>query len=121
MLQKYVGQLPVTQALSLEQISDLIDAMEEEYKQFLVRLWEQVKHSDSRSLDDILDKRYNRVVLSFEYASEIRKSHAAAEEITVWEQITRSNDRDIEALNALVRTYATDLLAHITLDFMEDI
>lgn len=41
--------------------------------------------------------------------------------INIRKQITNSKIRDIERLNSLIRTYATDLLAHITLDFMEDV
>ena len=121
LLQKYVSNLPVDLALSLSQIGEIIEQMEDEYKQFLAQLWEQVRNDDSRSLEDILDKRYNRYILNREYAKDIRTSHAAAEEITLWEQITNSNYRDIEHLNALVGAYARDLLAHITQDFMEDV
>lgn len=121
LLQKYVSNLPVESALSLSQIREIIEQLEDEYKQFLTNLWEQVRNGDSRSLDDILDRRYSRYVLNMEYAKDIRVSQAAAEEITLWEQITNSNYRDIEHLNALVGAYARDLLAHITQDFMEDV
>ncbi len=121
LLQKHVGNLSTDSALSLSQIDEIIEKLENEYKQFLSNLWEQVRNGDSRSLDDILDKRYNRYVLNMEYAKDIRVSQAAAEEITLWEQITNSNYRDIEHLNALVSAYARDLLAHITQDFMEDV
>lgn len=121
LLQKHVGHLPEDRALMLEQISDRIDALETEYKHFLVGIWEQIRNNDNRSLEDILDKRYNRLVLSVEYAEGIRHSQSEAAEVTLWEQITHSNGRDIKALNALIQSYATDLLAHITLDFMEDV
>ena len=121
LLQKHVGNLSTDSALSLSQIGEIIEKIEDEYKQFLSNLWEQVRNGDSRSLDDILDKQYNRYVLNMEYAKDIRVSQAAAEEITLWEQITNSNYRDIEHLNALVSAYARDLLAHITQDFMEDV
>ena len=121
LLNKYVGNLLIDFALSLSQIGEIIEKLEDKYKQFLSNLWEQVRNGDSRSLDDILDKRYNRYVLNMEYAKDIRVSQAAAEEITLWEQITSSNYRDIEHLNALVGAYAWDLLAHNTQDFMEDV
>ena len=121
LLQKHVGNLSTDSALSLSKIDEIIEKIEDEYKQFLSNLWEQVRNGDGRSLDDILDKRYNRYVLNMEYAKDIRVSQAAAEEITLWEQITDTNILDIERLNSLIRAYATDLLAHITLDFMEDV
>lgn len=122
LLSKYLEGLPIESAISLEEISSLVERLEEEYKQFLTTLWEQVRNEEEvRSLDDVLDKRYNRYILNREYAKDIRVSQSAAEEITLWEQITNTNIRDIEHLNALIRAYAKDLLAHITRDFMEDV
>ena len=122
LLQKHIECLPTESALLLPEIGTIIEKLEDEYKQFLTTLWTQVRPNDEkRSLEDILDKRYNRYILNREYAKDIRVSQAAAEEITLWEQITNTNSQDIEHLNALVTAYAKDLLAHITLDFMEDI
>ena len=122
LLSKYLEGLPIESAISLEEISSLVERLEDEYKQFLTTLWEQVRQDDEvRSLDDVLDKRYNRYILNREYAKDIRVSQSAAEEITLWEQITNTNIRDIEHLNVLICAYAKDLLAHITLDFMENV
>ena len=121
LIDKYCGSLPKEHAIELEQIGSLVEQMEDEYKRFLSNLWKEIREDDSCSLEDILDKCYNRYFLNREYAQEIHVSQAAAEEITVWEQITNTNYRDIEHLNALIYTYAKDLLAHITLDFMEDV
>ena len=113
LLSKYLEGLPIESAISLEEISSLVERLEDEYKQFLTTLWEQVRQDDEvRSLDDILNR---------EYAKDIRVSQSAAEEITLWEQITNTNIRDIEHLNVLICAYAKDLLAHITLDFMENV
>ena len=121
LLQKYVTNLPEDVALPLSRIGEIIEQMEDEYRQFLSGLWEQVRNNDTRSLDEILDKRYNRYILTCEYAKDISVSQAAAEEITLWEQIADTNIHDIRHLNALIYTYAKDLLAHITLDFTEDV
>lgn len=121
LLQKYVVNLPEDAALPLSRIGEIVEQMEDEYRQFLSGLWEQVRKDDTRSLDEILDKRYNRYILTCEYAKDIRVSQAAAAEITLWEQIADTNIHDIRHLNALIYTYAKDLLAHITLDFTEDV
>ena len=121
LIDKYCGSLPKDHAIELEQIGSLVEQMEEEYKRFLTELWEQIKGKDTRSLDDILDKRYNRFALHIEYAAPLNMAVANAEEVTLWEQITNSNYRDIEHLDTLISAYARDLLAHITLDFMEDV
>ena len=122
LLQKYLGNLSKESATSLEQIRNLMAQMEDEYKLFLTNLWEQIKETnDNRTLDNILDKRMNRTMLAKAYSLPIETALKSAKEITLWEQITNSNYRDIEHLNALVGAYARDLLAHITLDFMEDV
>lgn len=121
LLKKYVECLPTDKALPLVEIGAIIEQMEDEYKLFLTNLWAQIKKDDGRTLDDILDKRYNRYIVYREYAKEICESLIEAQQITVWEQITNTNSQDIARLNALIYTYAKDLLAHITLDFMEDV
>ena len=121
LLNKYFGTLPTDHALNIEQIGELTKYAETEYKHFLGVLWEQVRGTDGRPLDDLLNKRYNRFSLNKEYVAKISTAVTDAEEITLWERITDSNYRDIEHLNALITAYATDLLAHITADFMEDV
>jgi len=121
LIAKYCDMLPIDSPLSIEQIRERMIQMEEEYKLFLTGLWEKEKGADTCLLDTILDKQWNRVVLAKEYTLPIKTAMGKANEITLWEQITNSNYRDIEQLNALITAYARDLLAHITLDFMEDL
>lgn len=121
LLDTYLASLPTGEVINREQIAELIDQIEQEYKSFLKNLWHSIRNKDQRKLDDLLDKRYNRFGIGSEYGVSIKSAISEAEEITLWEQITNSNYRDIEHLNALIRAYARDLLAHITLDFMEDI
>lgn len=121
LLDTYLASLPTDKAIEGALIAELIDKIENDYKSFLTDLWNSIRKNDQRKLDDILDKHYNRFGIGSEYATPIKSAISDAEEITLWEQITNSNYRDIEHLNALIRAYARDLLAHITLDFMEDI
>ena len=121
LLQQYIESLPVDQPIELFQIAQIVEQLEQGYKQFLIELWANVCREDRRTLDDILDKHYNRFALRQEYSRQIHQAQANAEEITLWEQITNSNYRDVAHLNALIRAYAIDLLAHITADFMEDL
>ncbi len=113
--------LPTDQAADMEKINHLVGRIEEEYKNFLSTLWKDIRPDDERTLDDILDKRYNRLVLARDYTAPIEAAIGDAEEITLWERIINSNYRDIEQLNALVIAYIRDLLAQITRDFMEDV
>ncbi len=118
---KYCDALPTDHAMPIEQIRELIVQIEKEYKFFLCGIWEQVKDGDNRSLDAILDKRWNRTVLAREYTAPIKTAIEDAEEITLWEKITNSNYRDMAHLNSLIIAYVYDLLAHITRDFLEDV
>ena len=113
--------LPTDQAADMEKINHLVGRVEEEYKNFLTTLWKDIRPDDERTLDDILDKRYNRLMLARDYTAPIEAAIGDAEEVTLWERITNSNYRDIEQLNALVIAYIRDLLAQITRDFMEDV
>ena len=121
LIDTYLGDLPTDKAVDLGIIVERIDKMEEEYKLFLAKLWHQSEDVDVQSLNGVLDKNLNRWSLGGEYAASIKEAHSEADEVTLWEQITNSNNRDIKHLNALIVAYAKDLLAHITLDFMEDL
>ena len=69
-----------------------------------------------------INSTMHRIYISYKRADkDIRISQSTADEITVWEQITNSYVHDIEHLNALIYAYAQNLLAHFTLDFMEDV
>lgn len=83
---KYCDTLPADHAMPIEQIRELVMQMEKEYKVFLCGLREQVKGEDDRSLDAILDKRWNRTVLAREYTAPIETAIEEAEEITLWEK-----------------------------------
>ena len=120
LVRHYTDSLPTDCPIELAQIVELVDQLEQSYKQYLCNLWEGMRN-DSRTLDDLLDKRYSRFALNRDYAHKIHAAQAEAEEVTLWEQITNSNYRDIAHLNTLIITYCRDLLAHITIDFLEDI
>ena len=113
--------LPKDHAADLDFINHLASRVEEEYRSFLSIIWNEIRQDDERSLDDILDKRYNRLVLAQDYNSSIKDAHSEAKEITLWEQITNSNYRDIDHLNELFVVYVRDLMAQMTRDFLEDI
>ena len=119
LMEKYTGCL--SENPSRDDIFRLAEQMEDAYRVFLESLWQQIKADDTRTLDQLLDKRYNRMAMTLAYSRSISEADEKAKEITFWEQITDSNGRDIAHLNTLVRSYFTDLLAHITMDFMEDI
>lgn len=121
LMNTYFGTLPTEQAIRLDYVGDLIQRMEDEYKQFLFDLWRKQHPDSKKTMDDILEKQYNRFSLGREYAAKLNAAFADAKEITLWEQLTNSNDKDIQHMNALIIAYAKDLLALITMDFMEDV
>ena len=113
--------LPKDHAADMDFINHLACRVEEEYRSFLSSIWDEIRQNDKRSLDDVLDKRYNRLVLSQDYSSSIKAAYGEAKEVTLWEQITNSNYRDIDHLNESVVAYVRDLMAQMTRDFLEDI
>ena len=120
LVQTHLSVLPKDKAIEVDKIAELITSLEQAYKQFLQSIWHELG-KDERSLEDVLDKQYNRFALAGKYAEPINQAIADAKEITLWEQITNSNYKDIDHLNAIIVAYAKDLLAQITADFLEDV
>ena len=121
LLERYCGSLPEDEAISLEQITELASQAQGQYRNFLSELWTQVRRDDTRSIDELLDKQYDHFAVDSEFREQLRSAVGEAQEVTFWEQITRSNSRDIAHLNSLVRAYLSALLAHLTIDFMEEV
>lgn len=113
--------LPKDHAVDMDFVNQLIDKVEEDYRTYLSVLWGEISQNDKRSLDDILDKRYNRLMIAHDYVTSIESAHKDAREITLWERLTNSNGKDIQQMNALIIAYSKDILAQITQDFMEDV
>ena len=95
--------------------------IEAEYFEFLRGLWEEVRGDDTRSLDDLLDKRHLAMLMTDDERQAVEHAHRDATCRTLWERLTRTNHRDVTYYKGLLRDYAEELLVCLRCDFIEDI
>lgn len=126
LLDKYFGNIIYEAAVLRpetigEYTKDLPLKIEAEYFDFLKLLWEDVRGEDSRSLDDLLDKRHLRMLMTEDDREGIKKAYDNAVQITLWERLTKSNHKDVTFYKGLLKEYARELLRVMTADFLEDV
>ena len=126
LLDKYFGNIIYEAAVLRpktigEYTKDLPLKIEAEYFDFLKLLWEDVRGEDSRSLDDLLDKRHLRMLMTEDDRECIEKAYDNAVQITLWERLTKSNHKDFSFYKGLLKEYARELLRVMTADFLEDV
>lgn len=126
LLDKYFGN--IIQEAAVEQpetigkyTQELPLEIETEYYEFLKELWTEVAPDDSRSLDEILDKRHLRDLMTADDREEINYAYDKAQRRKLWERITKSNHKDVTLYKALLKDYARELLTCMRVDFIEDI
>ncbi len=127
LIKKYFGNLindallrrPET--LTEEYSIELPQKIEQEYREFLADLWTHVQIDDPRTFEQIMDKQYVRMSIDMEYRNKLQIAYENAKHISYWEQLTRTNYRDVNRYKGLLRDYVEAVLRHMTDDFMEDI
>ena len=125
LMKKYFGNL-INDALLRrpEMLSDeyaltLPEKIEQEYRSFLSELWDHI--DDSRTFEQVMDKQYVRMSIDHEYRSKLQTAYANAKHISYWEQLSRTNYRDVNRYKGILRDYVEAILRHMTDDFLEDI
>lgn len=126
LLDKYFGNIIYEAAVLRpetidEYAKDLPLKIEAEYFEFLKLLWEDVRGEDSRSLDDLLDKRHLRMLMTEDDREGIEQAYDNAVQITLWERLMKSNHKDVAFYKGLLKEYACELLRGLTVDFLEDV
>lgn len=127
LIKKYFGNLindallrrPET--LTEEYSIDLPQRIEQEFREFLADLWSHIQTDDPRTFEQIMDKQYVRMSIDREYRDKLQTAYANAKHISYWEQLTRTNYRDVNRYKGILRDYVEALLRHMTNDFLEDI
>lgn len=95
--------------------------IESEYRDFLQELWSEIAPNDTRTIDDLLDKKEVREKLTFDDREIITEAHHNALHRTLWERITKTNHRDVTYYKGLLEEYTRELLFCMKHDFMEEI
>lgn len=99
---------------------DLPMKIETEYRTFLADLWAEIAPNDTRSIDDILDEKQLRDVMTAEDKERVARAYAEAQRQTLWERITKTNHRDVTFYKGLLKEYTKELLFCMRHDFLEE-
>lgn len=126
LLDKYFGNLVHEAAIVRpetigEYTPELPLKVEAEYYDYLNELWIEVAPNDSRSLEDILDKRHLSELLTEDDREGLKYAYDDAKRRTLWERVTQSNHKDVTFYKGLLQVYAEELLNCMRIDFIEDL
>ena len=100
---------------------DLPSKIEAEFKEFLEKLWVEFCKNSEECPPLVLEEQKLRQLLTERDRQLVEEYHKKAEEITLWEKITRSNHKDVARYKELLRDYTENLLTIMRLDFLEEI
>ena len=95
--------------------------IETEYREYLKDLWKEISPQDTRTFDDLLDKKELRDKLTADDREGISDAYRHAQQRTLWERITKTNHKDVTYYKGLLEEYTRELLFCMKHDFMEEI
>ena len=93
----------------------------EEYREWLAWLWPEVTPNGAKSFDEIMNLKRSLEMTDASYVPYLKDAREAAEKITLWEKITKSNHEDVTYYKGLLKQYTEELLDTMTKDFLDDI
>lgn len=99
-----------------EYTKDLPLKIEAEFREFLVGVWKE--YSDT-PLE--LQEQKLRWLMTEDDREVVDEAYKDAARITLWEQITKTNYKDVTYYRGLLYNYTKDLLLVMRLDFLADI
>ena len=95
--------------------------IETEYREYLKDLWKEISPQDTRTFDDLLDKKELRDKLTADDREGISDAYRHAQQRTLLERITKTNHKDVTYYKGLLEEYTRELLFCMKHDFMEEI
>lgn len=126
LLQTYFGNLVKEASVDcLETIGgydlELPLRIEAEDRDFLQKVWSEIAPNDTRTIDDLLDKKELRDKLTADDREGISDAYRHAQQRTLWERITKTNHKDVTYYKGLLEEYTRELLFCMKHDFLEEI
>lgn len=126
LLEKYFGNAVYEAVVLMPETigsytTDLPRQIEAEYFDYLKALWAEIAPNDSRSLDDLLDKRHLSMLMTEDDRELVKHAYDDAMRITLWERLTKTNHEDVTQYKRLLKVYAKELLVCMRIDFLEDV
>ena len=95
--------------------------IEAEYREFLQELWSEIAPNDKRTINDLLDKKDLRDMMTEDDREGISYAYRNAQQRTLWERITKTNHKDVTYYKGLLEEYTRELLFCMKCDFLEEV
>lgn len=95
--------------------------IEAEYFEFLKELWGEIAPNDPRSINDILDEKKLRKLMTDDNREEVDIAFEDAKKRTIWERLFTTNYKDVDVFRSTLADYAKDLLLVMRCDFLEEV
>lgn len=92
-----------------------------EYREWLAGLWSEISPKGAKSFDEIMNLERSLEMTDASYVPYLKDAKEDAENITLWEIITKSNHEDVTYYKGLLKQYTEELLDTMTKDFLGDI
>lgn len=126
LLEKYFGNLIKEASVECpetigEYSIDLPLKIEVEYRAYLKDLWKEISRDDKRTIDDLLDKKQFRDMMTEDERERVAEAYRDAERRTIWERISKTNHKDVTYYKGLLKEYTQELLFCMRHDFLEEI
>lgn len=91
------------------------------FRSYLKELWNKSVPDGACSFEDIMNTKKASDVTSVDYADYLPQAREAAETVTWWEKITRSNHEDVTYYKGLLKQYSEELMGILIRDFIKDV
>lgn len=95
--------------------------IETEYRDFLSNLWLEIAPDDKRTINELLDKKHIRDLLTEDDREGVAIAYRNAQQRTLWERITQTNHKDVTYYKGLLEEYTRELLLCMKHDFLEEV
>lgn len=95
--------------------------IEAEYRNFLKDLWAEIAPDDMRTIDELLDRKHLRDMMTEDDREGITYAYRNAQQRTLWERITQTNHKDVTYYKGLLEEYTRELLFCMKCDFLEEV
>lgn len=119
LISKYFGGTDCSETVGRYDL-DLPLRIEAEYRVFLGKLWKEIAPNDSRELEEILEEKGLRMLMTEDDREGVAEAYKNAKKQTLWERITKTNYKDVLIYKAYLKEYTEELLLCMRLDFLEE-
>ena len=91
------------------------------FREWLESLWEEIAPAGSKPFSEVMNLHKSMQMVDLSYVPHLEDARKKAEQITLWEKITRTNHEDVTFYKGLLKQYTEEVLDTMIKDFMGDI